>query len=61
MEQLKPVPISAIVCGINDRCIEGQPLLHVITMLRELPRPFVLYFRLQDGQTKATKGNNKFK
>ena len=60
VEQLKPVPISAIVCGINDRCIEGQPLLHVITMLRELPRPFVLYFRLQDGQTKAAKGNNKF-
>ena len=34
VEQLKPVPISAIVCGINDWCIEGQPLLHVITMLR---------------------------
>ena len=60
VEQLKPVPISAIVCGINDRCIEGQPLQQVIMMLQELPRPFVLYFRLQDGQTQATNSNNKF-
>ena len=57
VEQLKPVPISAVVCGINDRSIEGKPLLQVTTMLRELPRPFTLYFRLQEGQAKVNISN----